>query len=126
MTVARSYFLLAVLFLIGGICLGMYMGGSQDFRLKTVHAHVNLLGFVLLMIFGLVYHTVPSMAQSSLARVQLWLHIIGALGLLLMLTLYFLGRISDSVMPLAPLFEVAVLLGVLVFLANLWRNYRAA
>lgn len=122
--IARSFFLLATLFLVFGLCLGIYMGASGDHRLATVHAHTNLLGFVLMMLFGLVYHAVPRMADSRLASAHLWLHFIGALGLLLMLALYMLDRISADTMPLSAPFQIAILLGALVFLTNLWRHYR--
>jgi hypothetical protein len=38
-----------------GMALGIGMGLSQDFSLTPVHAHLNLLGWVSMMLYGLYY-----------------------------------------------------------------------
>ena len=43
------------------------------------HAHLNLIGGVLLFPFGLYDRLVPAAGTTSLARVQGWLHMIGAI-----------------------------------------------
>jgi formate/nitrite transporter FocA (FNT family) len=55
------------------------MGIKQDFALGPAHAHLNLIGGVLLFLFGLYYRLVPSAGTSTLAKVQGWLHMIGAI-----------------------------------------------
>jgi hypothetical protein len=67
------FLLLAALCLIVGVCLGIYMGMNQDFQLVPVHAHLNLVGWVSLALFGVVYRLYPRLAASRLARVQFWL-----------------------------------------------------
>ena len=65
------------------------------------------------------------MAATRLAQVHFWLHLAGSLVLLVMLFLLLSGRVTEAAMvPLAPLSELAVLLGVLIFVYNLWRNAR--
>ena len=53
MNISNTFMRLGVLTLIGGMALGMWMGANQNFTLRPVHAHVNLLGFVAMMLFGL-------------------------------------------------------------------------
>ena len=68
-----------VVILLIGMLAGIAMGIEQDFMLAPAHAHLNLVGGVLLFLFGLYYQLVPAAGSSSLARVQGWLHIIGAI-----------------------------------------------
>lgn len=69
----------SVVILLIGMLAGIAMGIEQDFMLAPAHAHLNLVGGVLLFLFGLYYQLVPAAGSSSLARVQGWLHIIGAI-----------------------------------------------
>ena len=98
----------------------MYMGASGDMALAPLHAHINLLGFVLMMVFGLIYRSFPAMAASSLARIHFWLHSVGSLGVAVMLFLLLSRRITEAGMvPVAPLAEATVLVGILCFAWNL-------
>ena len=69
----------SVVILLIGMLAGIAMGIEQDFTLAPAHAHLNLVGGVLLFLFGLYYRLVPAAGSSSLARVQGWLHIVGAI-----------------------------------------------
>ncbi|HTC97152.1 MAG TPA: hypothetical protein VK734_05490 [Bradyrhizobium sp.] len=62
----------SVVVLFCGMVLGIAMGISEDFALQAVHAHLNLLGGVLLFLFGLYYRLVPAAGASTLANVQGW------------------------------------------------------
>lgn len=48
-------FLTAALAALTGMGLGLYMGINQDFTLAPAHAHLNLLGWVTMALYGL-YH----------------------------------------------------------------------
>jgi hypothetical protein len=123
MNVSRNFMVVGSLYLIVGICLGMYMGATQDHTFLPLHAHINLLGFTLMTVFGLVYRQFPAMAGSSLAAVHFWLHLAGSLVLVVMLYLLFSETITEAAMfPVAPIAELAVLLGILGFAWNLWQN----
>jgi hypothetical protein len=65
--------------LLAGMLAGIVMGIKQDFALAPAHAHLNLVGGVLLFLFGLYYRLVPAAGTSTLAKIQGWLHIIGAI-----------------------------------------------
>ena len=47
-------FVVAALAALGGMGLGIVMGISQDFTLAPAHAHLNLLGWVTMAIYGLI------------------------------------------------------------------------
>jgi predicted membrane channel-forming protein YqfA (hemolysin III family) len=61
------FLLLATLLLLAGAALGISMGASEDFQLTPVHAHLNLVGWASLAVFGLVYRAYPKLAERRLA-----------------------------------------------------------
>ena len=65
--------------LLVGMLAGIAMGIEQDFALAPAHAHLNLVGGVLLFLFGLYYRLVPEAGTSALAKLQGSLHILGAI-----------------------------------------------
>jgi hypothetical protein len=97
----------AVILLVGMLA-GVVMGIEQDFLLAPAHAHLNLIGGVLLFMFGLYYRLVPAAGTTTLAKVQGWLHIIGAV----------LFPVGVAVVLLkGPSFEAAPILGSLIVVA---------
>lgn len=125
MNVARGFLVIGPLYLIAGVLIGIYMGASDDHTLAPAHAHINLLGFAVMMLFGMAYWLIPAAGTSRLAQVHFWLHQVGALVLAVLLVLLFSGRLTEAQMvPLAPLAELAILVGVLCFAWNMFRHAR--
>ena len=60
------FLILAAACLIVGVVMGIAMGVVHDFRLGPVHAHLNLLGWASLALFGLTYRAYP--ARGATAR----------------------------------------------------------
>jgi hypothetical protein len=69
----------ATLVLLFGMLAGIDMGIREDFVLAPAHAHLNLVGGVLLFLFGLYYRVVPAAGTTMLAKLQGSLHILGAI-----------------------------------------------
>ncbi|KWV54393.1 hypothetical protein AS156_00540 [Bradyrhizobium macuxiense] len=69
----------SVVVLLFGMLAGIAMGIQQDFTLAPAHAHLNLVGGVLLFLFGLYYRVFPAAGTTLLAKLQGWLHIVGAI-----------------------------------------------
>jgi len=65
--------------LVVGMIWGIEMGIRQNFAMAPAHAHFNLVGGVLLFVFGLYYRLVPAAGDSALAKWQGWLHIAGSI-----------------------------------------------
>jgi len=56
----------SVVFLCIGIMLGMYMGGTHDFTQMPTHAHLNLVGGVLMFLAGLFYNGHPGLSRKAI------------------------------------------------------------
>ena len=69
----------SVVILLFGMVAGIAMGIEQDFALAPAHAHLNLVGGVLLFVFGLYYKLVPAAGNTALAKLQGALHIAGGI-----------------------------------------------
>lgn len=62
-----------------GMAFGMWMGAHEAFQYADAHAHLNLLGFVLPTLYGLLHRSNPSLARSRLAWPQCVAHFLGVL-----------------------------------------------
>lgn len=62
-----------------GVGMGIGMGIAHDFTLTPVHAHINLLGWVSMMLFGLYYRGIA--ATGAFAWIQAGM---GSTGFVLM------------------------------------------
>lgn len=69
MRLAYVCFIAAALSALCGMSLGIWMGMHEDFTLAPVHAHINLLGWVTLCLYGL-YHRGVTRASNRLAWTQ--------------------------------------------------------
>ena len=70
-----------LLCLLIGEGIGIWMGIGQDFTYAPAHAHLNLVGWVTLCLYGLAHRAYPALAKSRLAMIQAVLAIAAALVL---------------------------------------------
>ena len=71
MNISRGFIVMGAVYLVVGIVFGAYMGGSGDHSLAPVHAHINLLGFTLMTVFGIGYRLIPGLAEGTLPQAAL-------------------------------------------------------
>ena len=103
----------AVAFLVAGLIWGLVMAISQDFSTMPAHAHLNLLGWVSLFLFGIYYRLHPRMEGSRGAHVQVWIWIIGTIIMAIGITLVQTGHTVGE--PIAAVGSITVLLDALLF-----------
>lgn len=103
----------AALYAQVGMGLGLYMGVSGDHSLFPAHAHINVLGWVTLALYGIVYRIYPEAADSRLAPWHFWLANTGALLLVIGITGIVSGH--EQFAPVAGAGAVVSLLGGAVF-----------
>src|ERR1700721_3801623 len=63
----------AVLMVIAGMIWGIVMGISQDHSTMPAHAHLNLLGWVSLFLFGIYNPLHPAVAFTLSVWARVWL-----------------------------------------------------
>lgn len=110
MPLAYRFILTAVLCVILGMLLGLYMGPSQDFTLLPVHVHLNLLGWTTLMLIGLYYRSDAVAAATALARWHFWVALVGTILFAVGLTGLYLGN---------PSFETILIVGAVLSLVSM-------
>jgi hypothetical protein len=108
-----------VVFALIGVVLGIYMGKAHDFTLMTVHAHINLVGWVSFFLAGLFYAVRPA-ADNRLAVA----HIAAALPGMIALTTGIFGSVTGQAWGplLAILGSFLVLAGFILFAINVFRH----
>lgn len=121
MNISKAFFITGALWLLVGMGLGMHMGASETFTLAPVHAHVNLLGFTLMTLFGLSYRLVPRLAEGLFGTLHFWGHQLGTLVTLTGLYLLLSGTMP-AIVPVMAAAEGVVFLSTLAWLVNLIRN----
>jgi hypothetical protein len=114
----------AVLYLMAGVALGLFMAASHDHSMFPAHAHLNLLGWVSMAIFACFYRLWPAAAATKLAKVHFWLYV--PAHFVQMVSLFILLRGVEAIEPLLAIASFAVAGGIAVFAVNLWRHTASA
>jgi len=89
----KNFIGMSIIYLAVASLLGIFMLGHPSLmHLKFVHSHLNMLGWVSMMIFGVGYHILPRFTGKPLKSLkmgefQFWLANIGLIGMLLFYTL---------------------------------------
>jgi peptidoglycan/LPS O-acetylase OafA/YrhL len=79
----RNYILLGLAWLVAGMIFGIWLGASNNLNYGNSHAHLNLLGFVTSVLFGLLHWAYPALGKSRLAMWQFGIYEIGVLLLVI-------------------------------------------
>ena len=84
------------------------------------HAHINLLGWVTMAIFGAYHALNPQGAGTLLAKIQFYLYTGGVI--VMTPALYMLLTGSPAMEPVVAAASIAVFAGVLMFAAIIFRT----
>lgn len=123
---AKAFIKAALVWLGLGVTLGLVMALSPGATVyRTAHLHMNLLGFVAMMIYGFAYHVIPRFTGNSLhsrgiASAHWWL---ANSGLALLVTGFGIRAHGGTVaaMPLG-IGGLAAAFGAYLFIYNIWRT----
>jgi len=116
-----------MIYLVIGVTLGVLFVLIPDLRLlRNVHAHLNLIGFVMFLIFGVAYHILPRfkgrpLYSEPLGWWQLWLANIGLVGLLIFMSLSAYQTLDSLRYPQA-IFGALLVLSIYLFVYNMLRT----
>jgi len=101
----------AVLMVVAGMIWGIAMAISQDHSAMPAHAHLNLLGWVSLFLFGVFYHLYPAVDRSRLALVQVGVWIVATVVLTIGVALIHTGHeVGESIAAVSSLVVLADML----------------
>lgn len=117
-------FKLAALYLLLGLTLGVFMGATRQFALMPVHAHINLLGWTLLLLAGLLFARFPQLAATRLAQAFFWIFNISVPISMLLLAFELTGH--PGVGPFLGVASMGMWLGGVCLALNILSNLRQA
>jgi len=95
----KGFIVMSIVYLGIAALLGIFMLGNQNvLALKFVHSHLNMLGWVSMMIYGVGYHILPRfmgrpLFSNKIGEAQFYL---ANISLVTMLTFYTLNVYSPN------------------------------
>lgn len=117
MSTSMRFLLVAPIYGILGMLLGMVMGSNSDFTMAPVHAHMNLLGFVAIMLYGLTYKAYPGMAASKIANIHFYAVNLGVIFMIPSLAV--LLQKDTSALPFLLIGEIFTIGSLVLFFINI-------
>ncbi len=84
----KGFIVMSIVYLGASTVLGVLMLGNQNLQaIKFVHSHLNMLGWVSMMIFGVGYHILPRfmgrpLYSNRIGEAQFWLGNLSLIGML--------------------------------------------
>ena len=127
---AKAFIRASLLWFLGGIAMGLAMAIHPAWIVyRPAHAHMNLVGFVVMMIFGVGYQMLPRffghpIHSQLLATSHIWLANLGLAGLVAGFMLA--PHIGARRVPVPATGGLLWALGAYGFVYNMWRTFDAA
>jgi peptidoglycan/LPS O-acetylase OafA/YrhL len=103
----------AVVFVIAGMLWGISMAISENHAAFPAHAHLNLLGWASLFLFGVYYRLHPALEKGRLTLLQVWSWIVGTAVLVAGVGLISTGHPGAE--PIAAIGSLIALAAMLLF-----------
>ena len=124
----KAFVKASVAWLAAGVTLGVAMAAYPAWTIyRPAHAHLNLLGFVTMMIYGVAYHVVPRFSGHPLhsRRLAGWHWWAANAGLLLMVVAFLLRPYAAAhalALPMLVAGGTLSALGAYAFAYGIWRT----
>jgi len=115
----RRWVLVALVYFVVAVSLGVIMAATHDHRLKGVHVHLNLLGWVSMALTAFVYRLFPAAANAYGARVHFWLYNTALPVMAVSLGAFLLGE--QRFEPWLAASSVAMLMAIVTFVVTVFR-----
>lgn len=122
MQASNLCFKTAVLFALGGFAMGIAMAASHNHAVMPSHAHLTLLGWVSLFLFGFYYRLHPQIDRRVLARVQVVVWTVGTVLLAGGVALIYSGHRNGEI--IAALGSMQLLVALLGFAVLVFRGHK--
>ncbi len=119
--VALWFFASGVIYVTAGMVFGIWMSASEDHSLAGAHAHLNLVGWVTMALFGVFYQLVPQAAATRLATLHF---LVATLGVWFMVPGIALAIMGGNPIPVV-IGSFLTLASMLIFLYTVMTSWRA-
>jgi len=116
--ISYYFFFAAAICVAIGMIWGIQMAASGDHSLFSAHAHLNLVGWVTLALFGIYYRLTPGAAAAPLAKLHLGLAIAGVVVMVPGIAVAVKGGTEAG----AVIGSILTLLSMLIFVYTLLRR----
>jgi len=117
--VSLWFFAMAPIYVLIGMSFGIFMGATQDFSLAPAHAHLNLIGWVTMALYGTFYGLARE-ASKKLAWTTFWLNNVAITIMFPSLAMVLKnGESSPFLVPLI-VSEFLALAAMLCFAFSVW------
>jgi len=124
--VSAAFFALGVVCVLIGMVFGMWMGATHDFVAAPAHAHLNLLGWVTMGLFGTFYALTRDTLSPKLAWANFALSALGVIVLVPALALMLMNGNDPAYEPGVTAGSVLSFLGMAVFAVSAFRELMRA
>jgi len=125
------YLRMSVIYFVAGVAvgLGMLLWPSESGYYLPVHVHLNLLGFMSMMIYGVGYHILPKFSgrhiySPQIMKVQFWMANAGLIGMAVSWPFHISSDIPVAETSLI-LFAVISLIAIVLFAFNIMKTVKS-
>ena len=117
MSYDRKYLVWALGYVVVGMCLGIFMAASHNHAEHVTHAHINLVGFVLSLSYGIIHKLWLGQPNPIIARIQFIVHQAAAMTMFTGFLLLYGNIVPEAQLePILPIAAISVLVGALLML----------
>src|ERR1043166_931607 len=104
--VSAAFFTLGVIYVLIGMLWGMHMGEAEDFTMAAAHAHLNLLGWVTMGLYGSFYALTKDTYSPKLAWTNFAVSGASVAIMIPTLAMYLANQSDKSIIPVLVVGEV--------------------
>lgn len=120
--ISLGFLLVGLVSVTIGMVWGIYMAKTGNHVTSPAHAHLNLIGFVIMAIAAFYYHNVPAAAEKMLAKIHLGVAVLGEVLIVPGIAMAVTGKGET----LAAIGSFITLAAMLIFLVTALMNARKA
>lgn len=108
-SLSRFCWITAIIYVLIGMCFGIWMSITGDHRFAPAHAHLNLIGWVSIALFGTFYALVPQASAWMISKIQVGLAQIAVITMFPGIIMAISGT-GEALAKIGSLFALATML----------------
>jgi uncharacterized membrane protein len=120
--ISAAFFMFGVLCVLAGMLLGMRMGASNNMVLAGAHAHLNLVGWATMALYGTFYALTRDTKLLWLPRINFVLSAVGTIVMIGFLIPFLSNGNDPKYVPGMAAGEGLTVLGLLTFAISVVRE----